>query len=52
LREKKALFFEAGAVEVWFCHRDGRMEFFRKDAPETAATSMLCRTFPRRIEVE
>jgi len=52
LRDKKALFFAAGAEEVWFCHRDGRMEFFRKDAPETPGPSHLCPAFPRRIKIE
>src|SRR5438874_1669517 len=46
LREKKALFFAAGAEEVWFCHRDGRMEFFRKNQLETPAASALCPIFP------
>lgn len=52
LREKKTLFFAAGAEEVWFCHRDGRMEFFRKEAPETPDASALCPHFPPRIELE
>ena len=52
LREKKALFFAAGAEEVWLCHRDGRMEFFRKEAPETAGLSALCPVFPERIQIE
>ena len=49
LREKKALYFAAGAGEVWFCHQDGRMEFFRKEAPETPAASALCPAFPERL---
>jgi len=32
MKEKRALYFEAGAEEVWFCRRDGRMEFFRTSA--------------------
>ncbi len=52
LREKKALYFEAGAEEVWFCHRDGRMEFFRKETPETVGASTLCPGFPQSIEIE
>src|SRR5436309_8947080 len=51
LRDKKALFFAAGAEEVWFCHRDGRMEFFRKEAPETSGLSRLCPAFPKQIQV-
>lgn len=52
MSEKRALYFEAGAEEVWFCHRDGRMEFFLKSAPETPAASVLCPAFPARIEQE
>ena len=46
--EKKGLYFAAGAEEVWFCHRDGRMEFFRKTVAEASAGS-LCPDFPQRI---
>lgn len=49
LTEKKALYFAAGADEVWFCDRDGRMQFFRKDAPEMPGTSALCPAFPERL---
>jgi Uma2 family endonuclease len=49
LSEKKSLYFAAGAEEVWFCHRDGRMEFFRRDAPEAPASSRLCSGFPERV---
>ena len=51
LREKKTLFFAADADEVWFCHRDGRMEFFCKATPETGAHSVLCAAFPQRIQI-
>jgi Uma2 family endonuclease len=49
LLEKKALYFAAGAEEVWFCQRDGRIEFFRKEAPEEPAPSVLCSAFPERL---
>jgi Uma2 family endonuclease len=52
MQAKRALYFEAGAEEVWFCHLDGRMEFFCKDAPTEAVASRLCPQFPRRIEIE
>jgi Uma2 family endonuclease len=51
LVEKKQLYFAAGAEEVWFCHRDGQMEFFVKEAPETAGSSKLCASFPPRIAI-
>jgi Uma2 family endonuclease len=41
--EKRALYFEAGALEVWLCGRDGKMEFY---TPELAAVSRLCPLFP------
>src|SRR5467141_2982732 len=51
LREKKALFFAAGAEEFWFCQRDGRMEFFRKAEPETPAGFALCPAFPEHLQI-
>jgi Uma2 family endonuclease len=51
LRKKKRLFFETGAEEVWFRERDGRMVFYRKDAPDLeVASSVLCPEFPARVE--
>ncbi len=48
--EKKALYFEAGADEVWLCDRKGRMFFFLKSAPEVAAeASGLCPAFPLKL---
>ncbi len=45
MREKRKLYFEAGASEVWLCHEDGRLEFFT--APDTTVeTSALCPGFP------
>ncbi len=47
---KKALYFEAGAEEVWLCDRKGRMFFFLEDRPETAvAASKLCPAFPKKL---
>jgi Uma2 family endonuclease len=48
--EKRALLFEAGAEEVWFCDEQGRMFFFMKSAPsEAVGTSTLCPDFPATI---
>ncbi len=49
LAEKKQLYFAAGAEEVWFCRRDGQMEFFRKGTPDTPSPSALCPAFPQRV---
>lgn len=46
---KKALYFEAGADEVWFRELDGTMRFFLKAAPETAGQSSLCPEFPSKV---
>ncbi|MGC3988668.1 MAG: Uma2 family endonuclease [Chthoniobacteraceae bacterium] len=48
MSEKKALYFAAGAQEVWFCDRTGHLSFFH--APEvSAAASKLCPAFPVEI---
>lgn len=49
MSEKKRLYFEAGAKEVWFCDLTGRMHFYRHTAPEKPAASALCPAFPRRV---
>ena len=51
MKKKKRLYFEAGAEEVWFRERDGRMVFFRKNATEVEAKrSALCPKFPARVD--
>ncbi len=47
LNEKKALYFEAGAQEVWFCDTFGNMTFYTTEG-ETAASAM-CPDFPRTV---
>jgi len=48
--EKRALLFEAGAEEVWFCDEKGRMFFFMKSAPfEAIGASALCPDFPASV---
>ncbi len=47
--QKRALYFESGAREVWICGLDGTMEFY---APAgLLERSALCPDFPGRIEV-
>lgn len=48
--EKSALYFEAGAREVWLCAEDGRMTFYGPDGllPDG---SLFCPAFPARVEV-
>ncbi len=52
IEEKRRLYFEAGAREVWICERDGRLRFFLASTPaKAAATSALCPKMPARVEV-
>jgi len=51
IEEKRALYFEAGAKEVWICERDGRMRFFLKAKPAVdAGASTLCPEMPPKID--
>jgi Uma2 family endonuclease len=50
IEEKRRLYFEAGAKEVWICERSGRMRFFLRKAPAVAAEkSVLCPRMPVRL---
>lgn len=44
---KRALYFERGAKEVWFCDEAGTMTFF--DAAGDLAISRFCPAFPKSI---
>jgi Uma2 family endonuclease len=46
--EKRALYFDAGATEVWICNLDGSMTFFL-GPDHQQSTSALCPAFPDRI---
>lgn len=45
--EKRALYFEAGAQEVWFCDLMGNMEFFDPAGP--LERSAMCPEFPAEV---
>jgi Uma2 family endonuclease len=48
--QKRALYFAAGAREVWICDRDSHIRFF---APEgQVERSSLCPKFPRRVQIK
>jgi Uma2 family endonuclease len=49
IREKIALYLDAGAQEVWVCGSFGAMTFFGPGSVELAASS-LCPLFPKEIE--
>lgn len=50
IEEKIALYFEAGAGEVWVCGILGEMKFFSAAGAPPMSGSKLCPDFPARIE--
>ncbi len=52
IREKTALYFDAGAEEVWLCADSGEMTFLVGDAGASARASRLCPEFPAKVAVE
>lgn len=50
MAEKKALYFAAGAEEVWFCDLHGRLTFFVDATGPAAATSARCPAFPAAVD--
>jgi len=51
IEEKTALYFDAGAREVWICGPSGVMRFLASGLPRPLKTSRLCPQFPKRIEL-
>lgn len=51
LDEKKALYFEAGANEVWVCDEEGRLNYFQSAGNRALEKSELCPGFPDLIEL-
>ncbi|MEP6956975.1 MAG: Uma2 family endonuclease, partial [Chthoniobacterales bacterium] len=51
MREKRALYFAAGAHEVWFCDREGKMTFFINANSTGESTSRFCPQFPTHIKL-
>lgn len=51
IEEKIALYFEAGAGEVWVCGIFGEMKFFSAAGAPPMPASKLCPEFPRQIEL-
>lgn len=49
MAEKRQLYFEAGAIEVWMCNENGVMSFF--NAEEQLTRSVLVPEFPERIQL-
>jgi Uma2 family endonuclease len=49
IREKMALYFDAGAKEVWLCTASGEMTFHLNGSDKPAPKSKICPTFPNQI---
>ncbi len=49
IEEKRALYLEGGAQEVWACGLDGEMGFF--SAAGELERSVLCQEFPAKIKL-
>jgi Uma2 family endonuclease len=50
IREKAALYFDAGAKEVWLCADSGAMTFLQSE-PEPIQSSKICPEFPLHIRL-
>lgn len=46
IEEKKNLYFEAGALEVWICRQNGEVSFFDSQAGNAMSRSKLAGDFP------
>ena len=51
IEEKTALYFAAGASEVWICEEDGKIRFHFRTPPKIRQSSELCPEFPPAINV-
>ena len=51
IMEKMALYFEAGAREVWICDQDGEIAFHHRAQPGAQERSEICPSFPAHIEL-
>jgi Uma2 family endonuclease len=51
IREKTALYFDAGAVEVWHCTSTGKMIFLRNGESRSLSNSQLCPDFPVQVSL-
>lgn len=51
IREKTALYFDAGANEVWHCSTSGAMTFVTAGEAEPPRVSRLCPDFPSQVQL-
>ena len=52
MKEKSALYFDAGAKEVWLCDKFGRMTFLENVNDKPMPSSKLCPLFPTEIKLD
>jgi Uma2 family endonuclease len=51
IEEKMALYFDAGASEVWGCSRSGAMRFYDSAKGRPMKSSRLCPAFPKQVKL-
>ena len=51
LHEKMALYFDAGAREVWLCAKGGAMSFFTVGGGQPMRGSKVCPQFPKQVKL-
>lgn len=51
IAEKAALYFDAGAREVWLCDPAGSLKFLASANEAPLEQSRICSSFPRRVEL-
>lgn len=51
LKEKRALYFAAGAREIWQCDEQGRMTFFAEASSAGEGASKFCPQFPGVVKL-
>jgi len=51
INEKIALYFDAGAREVWLCASSGAMKFLAHGIPQPMGGSQLCPAFPKQVDL-
>jgi Uma2 family endonuclease len=51
IEEKVALYFDAGAEEVWLCAASGGMKFMARGVTRPLKTSRLCPDFPKQVKL-
>lgn len=49
MKEKRELYFEKGAKEVWYCDKNGKISFYNEEGK--LKKSALCPDFPNKIKL-